>query len=496
MGGAGAVERAGGLVLDGSGEWDLGVRLQGVRPFGPEPHELVERLALDPAADRLVYESRGAINPDAREWLRYDYRSDRSYIVDMLTRRVFPGDAARRVRLERTVPHRLLEEVLRAGGSLRDLGEGHGPEGRWRAVAWTAPGGTALTLSFDPGTGLLREAAYVTDMPVRGDASIVWRYGAYRPVDGLGVFPAGYSISVDGRVVRSITWREIATGSRTDLLTDVDSIDYPPPPTAGAVAAGEAGPMPGLESFDIRDLAPGVFLLPDVRGGFHMLFVEFEDFVLAVDAPAGWLELQELPAVIGFGPRGSTAVADRYLRAIRSRVPDKPVRYVVLTHHHDDHAGGVRPFIEAGATVLAAPVTRPVVEEAITGNHTLAGIPTDAAPPSLRFEPVGRVRTIADHSMEVRLIDVGPNPHADGMLVVHLPRHDLLYVADLFEPTGTATFPSPARLPVMRWFVRWLDDSGLDPDRIYTVHGRALVTPDQLDLIRSLPPDTTSSSLD
>lgn len=72
------------------------------------------------------------------------------------------------------------------------------------------------------------------------------------------------------------------------------------------------------------------------------------------------------------------------------------------------------------------------------------------------------------------------------MLAVYLPRQRLLYVSDLFEPAGPASFPSPSRIPVMRWFVRWLDRSGLRPERIYSVHGTARVTDEQLAEIRAL----------
>jgi len=38
-----------------------------------------------------------------------------------------------------------------------------------------------------------------------------------------------------------------------------------------------------------REIEPGVYLVPNLRPGFHMFFVAFEDFVLAVDAPSGWV---------------------------------------------------------------------------------------------------------------------------------------------------------------------------------------------------------------
>ena len=36
------------------------------------------------------------------------------------------------------------------------------------------------------------------------------------------------------------------------------------------------------------------------------------------------------------------------LDAVRRTVPGKPVRYVAFSHHHDDHGGGLRPYIAEG----------------------------------------------------------------------------------------------------------------------------------------------------
>jgi glyoxylase-like metal-dependent hydrolase (beta-lactamase superfamily II) len=165
-------------------------------------------------------------------------------------------------------------------------------------------------------------------------------------------------------------------------------------------------------------------------------------------------------------------LGDRLTRMIRTRIPTKPIRYVALTHHHDDHAGGVKALVDSGATVVTTEVTRQVVDRIVPGA-------------SVRV--VRGSTTIADSTMEVQLIDVGDNPHVDGMLVAWLPRQRLLYAADLWEPQAERFFPSAARVPVMRWFARWLETSGLQPNLIYAIHGSARVTPEQLALIRALP---------
>jgi glyoxylase-like metal-dependent hydrolase (beta-lactamase superfamily II) len=490
IGGADAVERAGGLVVEGAGQIDLGVRLQGMRPGPGDRHPVRERLGVVPGTMRVVYESHGRVNADADEWLRHDLRADGGFWIDLLMRRAFRSGTEDRSRYERTVPHLLLEEALRSGASLRYLGSGRTEHGERDAVTYRSGDGVTLMLLFDRASGLLREVEYLADLPLRGDTRVQWRYGEYHDVPGLGRYPAGYVIALDGDTLRDVRYTRVAAGAAADVFDVPADIALPVPrisssaPPAASGAGDTAAAAAVEERYDIRDLAPGVHLLVSLRAGFHMLFVEFADHVLAVDAPSGWHELHQLPASGLSTEGGSSALGERYLDAIRSRVPDKPVRAVVLTHAHSDHAGGVLPFIAAGATVYGTAQTRGPVDAAVRAPHTLAGSEPD--PSAMTYVVVDSTRVLRDDAMEVRLIDVGDNPHAAGMLAVYLPRQRLLYVSDLFEPSSAATFPSPARLTVMRWFVDWLDASGLEPDQIWAVHGSARVTEEQLERIRSL----------
>jgi glyoxylase-like metal-dependent hydrolase (beta-lactamase superfamily II) len=487
IGGAAAIERAQGVALDGEGELDLGTLLQGRRPSEGDPHPILERIAIVPKAHRLVHEERAPINPDALNWQRTDYRPDGTYRIDMEARRASWTRPASRRSVERLIPQLLLAEILADPASLRHLGGVTvGGEPR-EAIGWHVPERGQMTLFLDPRTHLLREIETIADLPVRGDSTIRWRFLEYTPVSGLGPFPTGYTIHVNGERLREIRWTRRTPSPAGGILDAPPGIELPPPtpfepPPASGSGAGSAPTSASRPEYDIRDLAPGVYLVANVRTGFHMLFVEFADYVAAVDAPSGWWELQELPAR-NWAQSASPALGERYVAAIRSRVGDKPIRYVVLTHHHSDHAGGVRAFVEQGATVVAADLTRPVVERTLAGSLTLAGRAGDAVP-ALRFEPVEGARTIRNGEMEMRIIDVGSNPHSEGMLAVWLPGPKILYVSDLFDPWSTRGSPAPDRLPVMRWFVQWLDRSGLEPERIYAIHGSALVRPENLEEIR------------
>ena len=46
------------------------------------------------------------------------------------------------------------------------------------------------------------------------------------------------------------------------------------------------------------------------------------------------------------------ARAAAVLAKAKEQIPNKPVRYVVTTHHHWDHLGGIREGIAEGATMV------------------------------------------------------------------------------------------------------------------------------------------------
>jgi glyoxylase-like metal-dependent hydrolase (beta-lactamase superfamily II) len=88
-----------------------------------------------------------------------------------------------------------------------------------------------------------------------------------------------------------------------------------------------AAPPTRVESTKVAD---GVW---SVGGGSHnSIAVEFRDFSAVVEAP-----LNEA--------RSLAVIAE-----VHKLIPNKPIRYVVNTHHHFDHAGGLRTFVAHGAT--------------------------------------------------------------------------------------------------------------------------------------------------
>ena len=100
------------------------------------------------------------------------------------------------------------------------------------------------------------------------------------------------------------------------------------------------------------------------------------------------------------------------------------------------------------------------------------------------FIRVDKNLEISDDKMKIETINVGKNLHADGMLVVHLLKQKILYQSDLFEPFKNN--PSVSRSPIMRWFVNWLDNSGIKVERLFAIHGSRVVTNEQIQKVREL----------
>jgi glyoxylase-like metal-dependent hydrolase (beta-lactamase superfamily II) len=86
-------------------------------------------------------------------------------------------------------------------------------------------------------------------------------------------------------------------------------------------------------------------------------------------------------------------------------------------------------------------------------------------------------RVFQDDKHLVELYDIGPNPHANEMLVVYLPKEKILFQADMVNPAANGTIPI-AQDPTIS-FSEKLQQLGLNVEKIYGVHGRA-TTPDEL----------------
>lgn len=155
----------------------------------------------------------------------------------------------------------------------------------------------------------------------------------------------------------------------------------------------------------VQKLAEGVWAAEPERGANVGWFLA-GDFVVAVDS----------------GPDATTA--REVLKKI-SETAGKPVRYLVVTHAHQDHSGGAKTFAEAGAQVVCQENAAPGLLYLLSGT----GRPADAAAAS-------GVLTVAERLMflggarRFEIYYLGP-AHTKGDLIVLLPQEKVLFAGDL-----------------------------------------------------------------
>jgi glyoxylase-like metal-dependent hydrolase (beta-lactamase superfamily II) len=169
------------------------------------------------------------------------------------------------------------------------------------------------------------------------------------------------------------------------------------------VAQAQQPARPQIQTTKVEG-TEGVYVF---RNGAHQsIFIVTNDGVIATD-----------PVAYG-RPTGGQA----YLDEIR-KVTDKPVKYVIYSHHHFDHIAGGKALKEAGATFIAHRRAKERLEM-LKDPHTV--IPDEA---------VGdNGRTIALGGTTLELTYHGLN-HSDSTLVMRLPKEKIVFIVDTI-PVG------------------------------------------------------------
>jgi len=490
-GGVSPLRQAGGVAIETEGTFDLTTRLQGRSPFRPEPTAIKETVSVDLAGDRVGYDFAWSNYKFSPQELRevYDAEGRVLYIDKRAGGGGWPPFAPvpdAKERYKRVLPQFLLADVLANRATLRSLGRNRYDGLSVDIVGYVTAAGDHMTLYIDRRDHLLRGAAHVFDMELMGDTEIRWTWSDYESPDGMRV-PRRLQAHLDGKLLKDVALSIRLGAPDDDAFGAPDGVSVGEPPAPEDMTSFENFVPYSQRKGTARELAPGVYLAPGVRPGFHMFFVEFDEFVIAVDAPTGWYEMNQIPPYNFVRGEGTSDLAEKYIRIIKETVPDKPIRYVALTHHHSDHIGGVRPFIAEGATILAGAPAAAAAKRAVARDYTLRPDRLTGADIKPKTEIVDGTRVITDGEMEMQLIELPDgNPKADGFLVVYLPKQKIMYFTSFIYPLPEDAFPAPESVPLSLWFVRWLDQSGLEVERIYNVHAMARVQDWQLERFREM----------
>jgi glyoxylase-like metal-dependent hydrolase (beta-lactamase superfamily II) len=303
-----------------------------------------------------------------------------------------------------------------------------------RVVAFTIPGRMRVRAALNDAS-LVERIEAVVPHPVLGDTPVEVTYSDYKDYGGVK-FPTRIRQSAGGFPTLDVT----VTDVKPNVAVDVQV------PEGARAAAGFYGKIA------TQMVADGVWYL--TGGSHHSVVIEMKDHLVVVEGPLN-------------DERALAVIAEA-----RTLVAGKPIRYVVASHHHFDHSGGLRAFAAEGATVITHESNRAFFEGSLAAPATVA--PDHMAKASRKpvVEGVRDRRVLTDGSRTVELHHIAGNAHADGLLMVYLPKEKLLSEADVFTPPPAGTPPPMPPSPFTVNFAENLKRLNLAVDRLLPIHGR------------------------
>ncbi|MGQ0733298.1 MAG: MBL fold metallo-hydrolase [Acidobacteriota bacterium] len=277
------------------------------------------------------------------------------------------------------------------------------------------------------------------DNPVLGDTLVEFEYSGYRDFGGVS-FPS--------RVVRR-------QGGHQVLELDVASVTANPTTRIVTPAEAATATIPSVTA-TAEPLAPGVFYIKG--GGHHSVAIDQLDHIVVVEAPL--TEARSLAVIT----------------KVKETIPNKPIRYLVNTHHHFDHSGGLRTYVDEGATIVTHAANQPYYEQAWAAPRTLNPDRLAQSKKTARFDTLTDKRVLTDGKRSIEVHHLAGNGHNDAFVLVYLPAEKLLVEVDAWAPLAPNQAPPPTPSPFAVNLYETIQRLKLDVRQIAALHGPTVAT--------------------
>jgi glyoxylase-like metal-dependent hydrolase (beta-lactamase superfamily II) len=270
---------------------------------------------------------------------------------------------------------------------------------------------------------------------VLGDMPVEVAYSGYKDFGGVQ-FPARIVQTQGGYPALDLTISEVKKNPTVDISV---------PDNVRSAAA------PAAPTVQSTKLADGVFYL--TGGSHHSMAVDMGDHIVVVEAPL------------------NEARSEAVIAETKKVIPNKPIRYVVNTHVHFDHSGGLRTYVDEGATVVTHQANQAFYQKAWSAPRTLNPDRLSNSKKTAKFTTVTDKRVLTGaggRTIELHLIK--GNPHNAELLMAWLPADKILFQSDMFQPLNpNQAVPPPS--PTLTNFSENLTRLNIKPEQIPGGHG-------------------------
>jgi glyoxylase-like metal-dependent hydrolase (beta-lactamase superfamily II) len=305
-------------------------------------------------------------------------------------------------------------------------------------ISYTAHGKYKLEGTIDAQSHVTKVATKIPN-PVMGDTDLIATYSDYKDFSGVK-FPTKILVEQGGFPLWDLNVTSVTPNAPVDL------------PVPEAVASAT---LPAVQATSTK-LANGVWHV--TGGSHHSLVVEFNDHLAVIEAP-----LDEA--------RSEAVIAEA-----RKLVPKKPLKYVLTTHHHFDHSGGLRTYVAEGATIITHQSNVPYFQKTLIAPATLSPDTQSKAAKMPTLQGVTGKDIITDGKQSIEIYATSGDTHTNEYTLIYLPGPKILVEADAYSPgpPGAPVPPMPPPNAVMLYDE--IQKLKLNVATIAPIHGRGAVT--------------------
>ena len=328
-----------------------------------------------------------------------------------------------------STPHGFLKAALANNGTSKPLNDGI-------EVSFTVGGKYRYVGTVNAKNQVTQISTWI-DNPVLGDTLVETKFIDYKDFGGIQ-FPSQIVRNQGGHPVLDINVATAKANQNIEIKVPQD--------LAKAPAVNVAS----------EKISEGVFYL--TGGTHHSLAIDQTDHITIVEAP---LNEERSLAVIA---------------KAKELIPNKPIKYLINTHAHFDHAGGLRTFVDEGASIVTLKANKPYYEKVWATAHSIHPDRLEASKKAPNFVALTDKCVLSDEKHPIEIHSIANNGHNDAFVLAYLPNDKVLIEADAYTPLA-ANAPVPTTVnPYSANLYENIQKLNLNVEKIAALHGPRLVT--------------------